>query len=103
MPVDPASVASAALWSIYVGWKELLPWVRRNTDGNGNGAAGEKSAAYWKLELRSGVADSLKASLEPKIEAQIGLLTDVKNSLGEVNKGVAELVTLERARQRARR
>jgi hypothetical protein len=101
MSVDPASVASAALWSIYVGWKELLPWVRRNADGNG--AAGEKSPAYWKLELRSGVADSLKTSLEPKIEAQIGLLTDLKNSLGEVNKGVAELVTLERARQRGRR
>lgn len=101
MALDPASLASAALWGVYVGWRELLPLLNRNE--NGNAAAGTKTADFWKLEMRKGFADSLKVSLEPRIEAQIGLLTDLKNSMSEVNKGVAELVTLERARQQGRR
>ena len=102
MTIDPVSVLSAALWGAYVGWKEVFPFVRRNSS-NGNGPAGAKSADYWKIEMRSGMNELLQSALGPKFDAQINLLTEVKNSTNEVSKGVAELVTLERAQQQGRR
>lgn len=102
MMIDPVSIASAALWGVYVTWKEFFPFLRRGSS-NGQGQAGTKSADYWKLEMRSGMNDLLESALGPKFDAQINLLTEVKNSTNEVSKGVAELVTLERAHQQGRR
>jgi len=102
MTIDPVGILSAALWSAYVGWREIFPVMRRNSS-NGNGPAGAKSADYWKLEMRTGMNELLQSALGPKFDMQINLLTEVKNSANEVSKGVAELVTLERARQQGRR
>ena len=100
MPIDPASIASAALWGAYITWKELVPLVRRN-NANGSGAAGAKSVDFWRLELREQMHSSLERALTPKFDAQIALLAEVKTSSADVSKGVAELVTLQRASQHA--
>jgi hypothetical protein len=102
MTIDPLSILSASLWGVYVAWKEFFPYVRRSPS-NGNGPAGDKSADYWKLEMRAGMLELLHSALGPKFDAQINLLTEVKNSTNEVSKGVAELVTLGRAQQQGRR
>jgi hypothetical protein len=100
MSLDPASIAGAALWGVYITWKELVPLVRRNGT-NGNGAAGAKSVDFWRLELREELHSSLDRTLTPKFDAQIALLVEVKDSMADVSKGVAELVTLQRASQHA--
>jgi len=102
MTLDAASVASAALWGTYVAWKEIVPALRRGGE-NGNVAAGNKSVDFWRLQLRDSVQDSMTIALSPKFDMQISLLTDVKNSIADVSRGVSELVTLERARQQTKR
>src|ERR1700691_5360315 len=98
MSLDPARIASAALWGVYITWKELVPLVRRNAT-NGNRAAGAKSVDFWRLRLREELHSALDRSLAPKFDAQIALLAEVKNSNADVSKGVAEVVTLQRASQ----
>lgn len=102
MSVDVAGVASAALWGAYIAWKEVLPVVRRGALG-GNGAAGNKSVDFWRLQMRDTAHESINAVLSPKFDLQNTLLSDMKNSIAEVSRGVSELVTLERSRQRERR
>jgi len=100
MSIDPASIATAAAWGAYITWKELVPLVRRGAS-NGNAAAGAKSVDFWRLELREELRNSLERALTPKFDAQIALLAEVKTSSADVSKGVAELVTLQRASQHA--
>ena len=102
MTLDAASIASAALWGAYVAWKELVPALRR-AGADGNGAAGNKSVDYWRLQMRDTVQASMTAALAPKFDMQIALLADMKNSIGDVSRGVSELVTLERSRLQGRR
>lgn len=101
MALDAAGLASAALWGAYITWREVLPAVRRSS-ANGNGAAGNKSVDFWRLQLRETVHEGLNAALAPKFDLQIALLTDMKNSIAEMNRGVLELVALERARRSGR-
>lgn len=102
MTLDAASIASAALWGAYVAWKELVPVLRR-AGADGNGAAGNKSVDYWRLQMRDTVQESMTVALAPKFDMQIALLTDMKNSIRDVSRGVSELVTLERSRLQGRR
>lgn len=102
MPIDAVGIASAAVWGAYIAWRELLPAVRRNSS-NGNGAAGSKSVEFWRLQMRDTVHEAMMAALAPKFDLQNALLADVKNSIAEVSRGVSELVTLERSRQRGTR
>jgi hypothetical protein len=102
MTLDAASIASAALWGAYVTWKELVPVLRR-AGADGNGAAGNKSVDYWRLQMRDTVQESITVALAPKFDMQIALLADMKNSIGDVSRGVSELVTLERSRLQGRR
>jgi hypothetical protein len=102
MTLDAASIASAALWGGYVAWKELVPVLRR-AGADGNGAAGNKSVDYWRLQMRDTVQESITVGLAPKFDMQIAILADMKNSIGDVSRGVSELVTLERSRLQGRR
>lgn len=53
--------------------------------------------------MRDTVHEAMMAALAPKFDLQNALLADVKNSIAEVSRGVSELVTLERSRQRGTR
>jgi hypothetical protein len=64
-----------------------------------NGAAGDKSTEYWRIEMRQAMAETFTAQMLPVLSNQNGILRDIRDAQEKANEGIAELVTLTRDRR----
>lgn len=80
--------------------REVFTFIKsQRTNGNGNGqAAGTQSAAFWQLEIRKAVDESVGSTMVPHLQAQTKVLEDIRDTMGEMEKGINELVTRDRDR-----
>lgn len=65
-------------------------------------AAGDKTVDFWRMEMRSAVAECFSVTLRPFLEAQTQLLREIRDSVATSNFGISELVVKNRDNRRSR-
>jgi hypothetical protein len=80
--------------------RETFAFINKRGNGNGNGKtdSGAQSVAFWQLEIRNAVNESVSQQIVPHLQAQTRVLEEIRDTMGEMEKGINELVTRDRDR-----
>jgi hypothetical protein len=95
-------VGVGGIFAIFI-LREVFTFINKRGNGNGNGNgsktdSGGQSVAFWQLEIRNAVNESVTQQIVPHLQAQTRVLEEIRDTMGEMEKGINELVTRDRDR-----